>query len=161
ARTPSEFSQIPLVNRDGQLLRVGDVAVVEDGLADKRSFARFNRKPNVGIGVMRGTGANVVAVCDEIKRRLPGIRRNLPKDVEIGISTDFSMFIKDDIDEVKQSLFFGIVLTALVTFLFLGSIGTTLNVCISIPTSLIGTFTAMRMFDFTVNFMTLLALSLS
>jgi HAE1 family hydrophobic/amphiphilic exporter-1 len=161
ARTPEEFRQLPIVNRDGQILRIGDVAVVEDGLADRRSFARFNREPNVGIGVMRATGANVVEVCDEVKRRLPELRKGLPSGIEISISTDYSLFIKDDIDEVKQSLFFGILLTALVTFVFLGSIGTTLNVCVAIPASLVGTFIAMRLFGFTVNFMTLLALSLS
>src|SRR5262249_41243831 len=121
----------------------------------------FNRKPNVGIGVMRATGANVVEVCDEVKRRLPQLRKKLPPGIEMGISTDYSVFIKDDIDEVKQSLFFGIILTALVTFVFLGSLGTTLNVTIAIPASLLGTFVAMRICHFTVNFMTLLALSLS
>src|SRR5205823_3568792 len=161
ARTPEEFKQIPIVNRGNQLVRLGDVAVVEDGLADRRAFARFNRQPNVGVGVMRATGANVVEVCDEVKRQLPLLRKQLPPDMEISISTDYSMFIKDDIDEVKQSLFFGIVLTAIVTFLFLGSIGTTLNVCVSIPTSLIGTFVALKWFGFTINFMTLLGLSLS
>ena len=161
ARTPEEFRRIPVVNRRGQLVRIGDVAVVEDGLEDRRSFARFNREPNVGIGVMRATGANVVEVCDEVKRRLPELSKLLPPGMEIGISTDYSIFIKDDIEEVKQSLFFGVVLTALVTFVFLGSMGSTLNVCISIPTSLIGTFMALRWFGFTVNFMTLLALSLS
>jgi HAE1 family hydrophobic/amphiphilic exporter-1 len=160
-RTPQEFSDLPIVNRGGQIVRVGDVAVVEDGLEDRRSFARFNRQPNVGIGVMRATGANVVEVCNEVKRRLPGLRRMLPPDTEIGISTDYSLFIVDDIDEVKQSLFLGVILTALVTFVFLGSMGSTLNVCISIPTSLIGTFMAIKWFGFTVNFMTLLALSLS
>src|SRR5262249_46146041 len=84
-----------------------------------------------------------------------------PPDMEIGISTDYSLFIKDDIAEVKQALFFGIVLTAVVTFVFLGSMGTTLNVCISIPTSLMGTFVAMKIFGFTLNFMPLPALSLS
>jgi multidrug efflux pump subunit AcrB len=161
ARTPEEFKQIPIVNRGNQLVRLGDVAVVEDGLADRRAFSRFNREPNVGVGVMRATGANVVEVCDEVKRQLPLLRKQLPPNMEISISTDYSMFIKDDIDEVKQSLFFGILLTAVVTFLFLGSIGSTLNVCISIPASLAGTFIAMRWLGFTVNFMTLLALSLS
>ena len=85
----------------------------------------------------------------------------LPPGVEISISTDYSLFIKDDIEEVKQALLLGIILTAVVTFLFLGSLGTTLNVCLSIPTSLIGTFMAMKWFGFTINFMTLLALSLS
>ncbi len=161
ARKAQEFHDIPLINKRGAMVRLGDVAVIEDGLADRRSFARFNFEPNVGVGVMRATGANVVAVCTEIKRRLPALRRSMPPGMEISISTDYSMFIVDDIEEVKQSLLFGIMLTALVTFVFLGSMGTTLNVCISIPTSLIGTFIAMRICDFTVNFMTLLALSLS
>lgn len=161
ARTPAEFGKLPLVNREGQIVRLEDVAVVEDGLSDRRGFARYNREVNVGLGVMRATGANVVAVCDEVKRRLPEIRKTLPPDLEIGISTDYSVFIKDDIAEVKEAMLLGIVLTALVTFLFLGSIGTTLNVCISIPASLMGTFVAMRICDFTVNFMTLLGLSLS
>jgi HAE1 family hydrophobic/amphiphilic exporter-1 len=161
ARTPAEFSRMPIVNRDNQIVRLGDVAVVEDGLADRRAFARFNREPNVGVGVMRATGANVVQVCDEVKRRLPELQKMAPPGVEIGVSTDYSMFIKEDIAEVNNSLFYGIVLTALVTFLFLGSLGTTFNVCISIPTSLIGTFMAMKWFGFTINFMTLLALSLS
>jgi HAE1 family hydrophobic/amphiphilic exporter-1 len=161
ARDPAEFGKMPIVNREGQIIRLGDVAVIEDGLADRRAFARFNRQPNVGVGVMRATGANVVEVCDEVKRRLPALRKLLPPGVEVNISTDYSIFIKEDIAEVNNALLYGILLTAVVTFLFLGSIGTTLNVCISIPTSLVGTFMAMNWFGFTINFMTLLALSLS
>jgi HAE1 family hydrophobic/amphiphilic exporter-1 len=161
ARTPREFEQIPLVNRNGQLIKIGDVAEVEDGLTDYRVFARFNREPNVGVGVMRATGANVVEVCDEVKRRIPVLRQMLPADMHLDISTDYSQFIKEDIAEVNNALFYGIILTAVVTFLFLGSLGTTLNVCISIPTSLLGTFVAMKWFNFGINFMTLLALSLS
>jgi HAE1 family hydrophobic/amphiphilic exporter-1 len=161
ARTAADFRRMPILARDNQIIRVGDVANVEDGLMDFRTFARFNRKTNVGVGVMRANGANVVEVCDEVKKKLPDLRRGAPPDTEIGISVDYSMFIRSDIEEVKDALLLGIVLTALVTFLFLGSIGTTLNVCVSIPTSLIGTFMAMKWFGFTVNFMTLLALSLS
>ncbi|HXG11579.1 MAG TPA: efflux RND transporter permease subunit [Gemmataceae bacterium] len=161
ARTPEQFRQIPIAQRNGQIVRLGDVAVVEDGMSDKRTFSRFNGEPSVGIGVMRATGANVVALCDEVKARLPELRRMAPPGIKIDIATDYSQFIRDDIAEVNHALLLGIVLTALVTFLFLGSIGTTLNVCISIPASLIGTFMVMRWFGFTLNFMTLLALSLS
>src|SRR5262249_40575204 len=104
ARTPEEFAKMPIVNRDRQIIRLGDVAVVEDGLADNRNFARFNRMPNVGVGVMRATGANVVEVCDEVKRRLPALRAMAPEGVEISISTDYSLFIKEDIEEVKRAL---------------------------------------------------------
>jgi multidrug efflux pump subunit AcrB len=161
ARTAAEFRRLPVASRGGQVIRMEDVAVVEDGLADRRTFARFNRMPNVGVGVMRATGANVVAVCDAVKERLPELRKLAPPETHISISTDYSMFIKEDIAEVKQALFMGVLLTAIVTFLFLGSLGTTLNVCVSIPTSLVGTFIVMRWAGFTVNFMTLLALSLS
>ncbi|MFO0844598.1 MAG: efflux RND transporter permease subunit [Gemmataceae bacterium] len=161
ARTAQEFANIAIVKRGSEVIRLGDVAVIEDGLADRRNFARFNQRPNVGVGVLRATGANVVQVCDEVKRRIPLLRKSLPPDVEVSISTDYSIFIKEDIREVNRALLEGIVLTAVVTFLFLGSIGTTFNVCISIPTSLVGTFLAMKWFGFTINFMTLLALSLS
>src|SRR4051812_31368004 len=68
ARTPDDFAKIALVKRGSEVVYLGDVAVIEDGLADKRNFARFNQRPNVGVGVMRATGANVVQVCDEVKR---------------------------------------------------------------------------------------------
>ncbi len=161
ADSVAEFERIPLITQETALVRLGDVAIVEDGLEDFRSFARFNRQPNVGLGVMRAIGANVVEVCDEVKRRIPELRKLLPPDVSLSVSTDFSLFIKDDIAEVKETLYLGILLTALVSFLFLGSLGTTLNVCITIPVSLIGTFMAMSWCGFTLNFMTLLALSLS
>jgi HAE1 family hydrophobic/amphiphilic exporter-1 len=162
ARQAAEFERMTVSATGGKVVRMADIATIEDGLADKRGFARFNRMPTVGCGVMRATGANVVEVCDEVKRRLPGLRKMAePFGIEVSISTDFSLFIKDDIEEVKEALILGIVLTAGVTFLFLGSLGTTANVCVAIPTSLIGSFIAIHALGFTVNFMTLLALSLS
>jgi multidrug efflux pump subunit AcrB len=161
SQSAEEFRKVPIIQRDGRILRLEDVAVVEDGLADRRTFARFNGMTTVGMGVMRATGANVVQVCDAVKAQLPELRKLAPEGVEIGISTDFSLFIKDDIEELHEALTLGVILTALVTFLFLGTLGTTFNVCITIPASLLGTFIAIKACGFTVNFMTLLALSLS
>ena len=161
ARDVDDFNRIVLAQRRGQMIRLEDVATVEDGLSDKRSLSRFNGVSTVGVGVMRAHGANVVSLCDAVKARLPDLRRLLPEGMEIGISTDYSMFIRNDVAELKFALLAGVILTSAVTFLFLGSLGTTLNICMSIPTSLVGTFCAMRYLGFTVNFMTLLALSLS
>lgn len=162
ARIPNDFGKLPLVNSPtGEVIHLSDVAIIEDGLEDRRSLARFNREPCVGIGVLRATGANVVEVCDEVKSRIPELTRKLPSDLSLSVSTDFSLFIKDDIAEVKETLLIGVVLTAVVTYCFLGSVGTTINVCLSIPISLIGTFMVIRYLGFTVNFMTLLGLSLS
>jgi HAE1 family hydrophobic/amphiphilic exporter-1 len=161
AKTPKDFEDIPVLIRGLEVVRLRDVGVVEDGLEDRRSFSRFNSQPTVGIGVMRAMGANVVEVCQNVKDKMPEYKKMLPPGMELSISTDYSLFIIEDIKEVQRALFFGILLTAIVTFVFLGSIGTTLNVLVSIPTSLIGTFIAIRWMGFTINFMTLLALSLS
>ena len=162
ARTPEEFGRIVVAHAsDGGMVRLADVADVEDGLSDRRGLGRFNRETSVGMGVLRANGANVVGLCDEVKKRLPELRALLPEGMEIGISVDYSMFIREDIEEVKLALVTGIVLTSIVTLLFLGSASSTINVCISIPTSLLGTMVAMKFGGFTLNFMTLLALSLS
>jgi len=161
AKTAKEFEQIPVMTRGIQVVRLRDIGVVEDGLEDRRGFSRFNGQPTVGVGVMRAMGANVVEVCQAVKDKVPELSKMLPPGMEISVSTDYSLFIIEDIKEVQNALFMGVILTALVTFVFLGSIGTTLNVLVSIPTSLIGTFVAVKWFGFTINFMTLLALSLS
>ena len=162
AKTAGEFGGLTMLNARGQLVNLTEYGTIEDGLADKRSFARYNREPTVGVGVMRATGANVVQVCDEVKAKLPALQKLAAQEgIEVSVSTDFSLFIKDDIEEVKEALVLGVALTAFVTFIFLGSLGTTMNVCVAIPTSLIGTFIAIKVLGFTVNFMTLLALSLS
>lgn len=162
AKDAAEFGGLTMMNAKGQLVSLTEYGTIEDGMADKRAFARYNREPTVGVGVMRATGANVVQVCDEVKAKLPALQKLAAQEgIEVSVSTDFSLFIKDDIEEVKEALVLGVVLTAVVTFIFLGSLGTTMNVCVAIPTSLIGTFIAIKVMGFTVNFMTLLALSLS
>ncbi len=161
AHTAEEFGDIIVAQRGNRLTRLKDVAVIQDGLADKRSFSRFDGKPSIGLGVMRATQANVVAVCDAVRAKLPELERMMPPGMKIGISTDYSQFIKNDVAELKFTLMMGVLLTSAVTFLFLGSLGTTINILLSIPTSLLGTFCVLHYLGFTVNLMTLLALSLS
>ena len=163
-----EFRDLVIAQRGRQQLRLGDVAVVEDGLEDRRSFARYNRMPTVAVGVRKAIGGNLVAVCENVKKELPRLRRMLPEGVELHVPVDYSVFVRENVEELKLTLFLGIVLTAGVCFLFLGSLGTTLNICLSIPTSLVGTFFVlnygMRLIGqppFTINLMTLLGLSLS
>jgi multidrug efflux pump subunit AcrB len=124
--------------------------------------------PAVAVGVLKSIGGNLVAVCENVKKELPRLRRMLPRDVDLHIPVDYSLFVRENVDELRLTLFLGIVLTAVVCFLFLGSLGTTLNICLSIPTSLIGTFFVLKygmkligVPPFTINLMTLLGLSLS
>src|SRR5262249_53841781 len=163
-----EFEKLLVAERGGQQIYLGDIGYVEDGLQDRRSLARYNRMPAVAIGVRKAIGGNLVAVCENVKKELPRLRRTLPPGVELHVPVDYSLFVRENVEELKLTLFLGIVLTAGVCFLFLGSIGTTINICLSIPVSLIGTFFVInhgvKLFGlqpFTINLMTLLGLSLS
>lgn len=164
-----EFQRILVARRNNQPVYLGDlVATIEDGTEDERSIARYNGWPAVAVGVRKAIGGNLVAVCENVKAELPRLRRLLPPGVELHVPIDYSLFVRENISEMKLTLLFGVLLTAIVCFLFLGSLGTTINVCLSIPTSLIGTFFVIshgvQLFGippFTINLMTLLALSLS
>src|SRR4051812_40171445 len=163
-----EFRKLLVAQRNGQQILLADVATVEDGLEDRRSLARFNRMPAVAVGVRKAIGGNLVAVCENVKKELPRLRRMLPKGIELNVPVDTSLFVRENVEELKLTLILGILLTAVVCFLFLGSLGTTLNICLSIPTSLVGTFFILNygvkvfgMPPFTINLMTLLGLSLS
>lgn len=164
-----EFKRILIARRNGQAIYLGDlVASIEDGTEDERSVARYNGQPAVAVGVRKAIGGNLVAVCEHVKAEIPKLRRMLPPGVDMDVPIDYSVFVRENVEEMKLTLILGVLLTAIVCFLFLGSIGTTINVCLSIPTSLIGTFFfvnyGMKLFGrppFTINLMTLLALSLS
>src|SRR5262249_45130004 len=168
AASLKQFDRLVVAQRGGQQINLGDVAVNEDGTEDRRSFARFSRMPAVAIGVRKAIGGNLVAVCENVKKELPRLQRMLPEGVELHVPVDSSLFVRENVEELKLTLFLGIVFTAVVCFLFLGSVGTTLNICLSIPTSLIGTFFVLKygmkllgVPPFTINLMTLLGLSLS
>jgi HAE1 family hydrophobic/amphiphilic exporter-1 len=163
-----EFERLLVAQRGHQQIYLRDVASVEDGLQDRRSLARYNRMPAVAIGVRKAVGGNLVAVCENVKKEVPRLQRMLPPGVELNVPVDYSLFVRENVEELKLTLFLGIVLTAVVCFFFLGSLGTTVNICLSIPTSLVGTFFAINygvklvgLPPFTINLMTLLALSLS
>jgi HAE1 family hydrophobic/amphiphilic exporter-1 len=170
----AEFERLLVAHRNGQNVYLRDVATIEDGLQDRRSLARYNRLPAVAIGVRKAIGGNLVSVCENVKREIgtperPGrLRKTLPEGIELNTPVDYSLFVRENVEELKLTLFLGILLTAVVCYLFLGSLGTTINICLSIPTSLIGTFFVVNhgmrlvgMQPFTINLMTLLALSLS
>ncbi len=163
-----ELNRLLIAQKSNQQIQLKDVAVSEDGSEDRRTFARYTRMPAVAIGVRKAIGGNLVAVCENVKKELPRLQRMLPEGVELNLPVDYSVFIRENIEELKFTLFLGIVLTAGVCFLFLGSLGTTINICLSIPVSLVGTFFVLRygvqlfgMEPFTINLMTLLGLSLS
>ena len=165
ARSAAEFSKIRLSQRGGAPnfapLFLGQVATVEEGLADLRATSRLGGKPVVGLGIVKQRGANAVAVADLVKAKLAQLQSGLPKGLGLEVKLDTTTFIRESIDELNFSLLLAALLTSVVCYLFLGSWSSTFNVLLAIPTSIVGTFLALRYFGFTLNTFTLLGLSLA
>lgn len=156
-----DFAGIVIAERGGSQLKLKDVAVVEDGLEDKRRISRADGLPAQGIGIKKQRGSNAVEVGRAVKVKLAEIKKTLPADLKLAVSFDGTAPVEESIREIEFTLVLSVVLTGLVCWLFLGSWSSTLNVLIAIPTSIIGTFAAIYFLGFTLNTFTLLALSLS
>ncbi|HMK49295.1 MAG TPA: efflux RND transporter permease subunit, partial [Thermodesulfovibrionales bacterium] len=166
-KVKGEFPDVQRINDlivsyfKGSPVRLSDVGRAEDSMDEKRSIARFNGLPAVGLGIQKQSGTNTVETIDRIKKELVGIRETLPPGMKLDISFDQSDFIKRSIREVQYHMMYGSVLAIFIVFLFLKNVRTTLISALAIPTSVIATFSIMNLFDFTFNNMTMLALSLS
>jgi multidrug efflux pump len=138
-----------------------DVAIVEDGFEDVRRKARVNGEPAQGIGIRKQRGANAVAVGRAIRAEMEAIRPTLPAGMELGVNFDSTIFIEESVREIELELALSVLLTALVCWMFLGSLSSTLNVVLAIPMSLLGTVAVIYFLGFTLNTFTLLALALA
>ena len=152
-----------IVVRDvpGSPVYLRDVALVEDGFEDVRRFSRVDGAPSQGLGVKKQRGANAVAVAQRVRAELERIRETLPEGMLLGINFDSTRFIEDSVHEIELELVLSVLLTALVCWMFLGSISTTLNVVLAIPMSLLGTIAVIYFLGFTLNTFTLLGLALA
>jgi multidrug efflux pump len=155
------FRNLVVTYKSGAPVRLKDVAVVEDGLEDRRRIARSMGEPSVGIGIKKLRGANAVQVGRDVKARADELRAQLPEGVSLNTTFDSTDFIEDAIHEILFTLVLAAGLTGLVCWLFLGSWSSTVNVLLAIPTSILGTFIVMYFFDFTLNTYTVLGLTLT
>lgn len=162
ARTAEEFGNLAIAYRpNGQTTRIRDVARIEDSVEDEMSYAQLNGRPGVVLEVRRQSGENTVEVSNALHGAIGQLRESAPEGVEMVVARDTARFIESAIDDVLFDLAIAIVLVVLVTFLFLLSWRATIIVLLAIPTSIIATFTAFGAFDFTLNMMTLLALTVA
>ncbi|MCK4856708.1 MAG: efflux RND transporter permease subunit [candidate division Zixibacteria bacterium] len=145
----------------GRFIRLKDIATIKDTTAELRSLSRLNGERAVGLNVIKTSGGNVVKVADAIRAELAEIKQLLPKDVEIVIPMDNSQFTRDAVDDVVVNMIYGSILATLVIFLFLADIRPTIISGLAIPIAIISTFAFMNWFGFSLNFMTLLGLSLA
>ena len=161
-KTPEDFSRLVLARgEDGYLVRLGDVARVERGTEENRTVFRGNGVPMVGIGIIKQSTANTIAVADATKDAVARINPLLPEGMEIKQSYDTSVFIRSAIDEVYKTLGAAILLVILVIFLFLGSLRATLVPAVTVPVSVVATFSVLLPLGFSINILTLLALVLA
>ena len=156
-----QFSDIIVDNRRGTPIRVRDLATVEDGAEELRSWASLRGKDVVSVEVRRQSGTNTVAVADAVRARVESLKRELPPNVDIKIVRDTSTFIKASVHSLLEHLILGAILASTIVLLFMRNWRAVLIAGLAIPTSVVATFTLMRYMGFTLNNMTLLALTLA
>ncbi|MBK9131446.1 MAG: efflux RND transporter permease subunit [Gammaproteobacteria bacterium] len=160
--TAEDFTRLVLARgADGYLVRLGDVARVERGTEEDRLFFRGNGVPMVGIGIIKQSTANTLEVARLAKEEAARINPTLPEGMEIRQSYDSSVFVEGAIHEVYKTLLIAIALVIGVIYLFLGSARATLVPAVTVPVSLIATFTVLHILGFSINILTLLALVLA
>jgi hydrophobe/amphiphile efflux-1 (HAE1) family protein len=158
---PEQLGDLVVRQEAGHSLRVRDVGDVVDGEEDVDSAALLDGVPTVVLALRKQSGSNTVEVADSAKERLAEMRATLPAGYSLDVVRDESGVIRTSVDAVKEHLVVGALLAAVVVFLFLGNLRSTIIAAIAIPTSIIGTFAAMWIAGYTLNTITLLALALA
>ncbi|WP_017906872.1 MdtB/MuxB family multidrug efflux RND transporter permease subunit [Pseudomonas asplenii] len=160
-RSPKEYAELILAYKNGAPLRLKDVAEIVDGAENERLAAWANENQAVLLNIQRQPGANVIEVVDRIKALLPSITDNLPAGIDVAVLTDRTQTIRASVTDVQHELLIAIALVVMVTFLFLRRASATIIPSVAVPLSLIGTFGVMYLAGFSVNNLTLMALTIA
>lgn len=160
-RAPEEFNELIIREVNGYPVRLRDVGYAEIGARDDRNRVRVNGRSAVGLGIVKQSTANTLAVAQGIKAELPAIREGLPEGMKLEVAFDTSVFIEKSIEAVFTTLWEALLLVVAVTFLFLRTLRATLIPFVTIPVSLTGAFIFIYALDFSVNVLTLLGLVLA
>jgi HAE1 family hydrophobic/amphiphilic exporter-1 len=156
----SDFNDLVVTTVDKVPVRIRDLGAAVDLTKERRTLARFDGKPAVVLMVQRQSGMNTVEVIDAVKERLEKARELLPPDVRVDVLQDQSRYIRAALHEIQNHLISGSIMASLIVLLFMRSWRSTIIAAVAIPTSIIGTFAAMKALDFTMNNVTMLALVL-
>jgi len=166
-RVVGEFPNVETIRNtrlhmpNGQTVKLADIADVRDTVEERRDLARLNRADSVAIVIQKTSEGNTVTVAEEVRKEVAALQKELPKDIKFTVNQDLSTNVEESVADVKSSLFLGSFLAVLVVFLFLHNLRGTFIVALAIPTSILATFLPMYFFGFTLNTMTMLALSLA
>ena len=160
-RSVEDYRDLILTWQDGAALRLGDVANIIDGAEDRFLAAWADTQPAVLLNVQRQPGANVIEVADRVQALLPQLTATLPASVDVMVLTDRTQSIRASVRDVQKELLLAIALVVLVTFAFLRSLPATIIPSVAVPLSLVGTFAFMYLMGFSINNLTLMALTIA
>ncbi len=157
----AEYAQMVIAYKDGAPIRLADVANIIDGAENSHLAAWANDKSALVINIQRQPGANVIAVVDSIKTLLPRLGASLPRAIDVAVLTDRTVTIRASVADVQFELMLAVVLVVLVIFLFLQSARATIIPAVVVPLSLVGTFGVMYLAGFSINNLSLMALTIA
>ncbi len=157
----NDFNKVIVATPGGKPVYLSDVAEVVDGVKEQTSLTRVNGKSAVGLSILKQSGSNTVRVAEGIQKQIAELEKEIPPDLKITIAQDNSTFIVEEVNDVLFDIFYGGLLAVIVVFLFLANVRSTMISAIALPTSIITSFFIMYALNFTLNMVTLLALSLA
>jgi HAE1 family hydrophobic/amphiphilic exporter-1 len=160
-KSTQDLSLLPVIGLGRNYSTIGDIAHVEDTLAEETTAAYENQNPTILLSIFKQAGGNTTTIADNLQSTIKKLSAELPKNITLNVVTDDSKFIRGSIGAVKLDLFFGALLAVLIVWIFLRDRKATLISALALPTAVIGTFAFLRIMDFTLNMMSTLGLSLS
>ena len=155
-----DFDNIVVKNQNGYPVKISDIGHVENTGADPTSAVTMNGNPSVSLGIVKQSGANTVSVISGVKQKIAQLQQTLPKDVKIGVVRDQSEFIETSLHAIEEHLILGGLFASIIVFLFLWNFRSTLIAALAIPVSIISAFALIAALGYTLNQMTMLALTL-
>ncbi|MGQ5288799.1 multidrug efflux RND transporter permease subunit MdtC [Pectobacterium actinidiae] len=160
-KTADAYAPLIIHYNNGAAVRLSDVATVEDSVQNARNAGMANAKPAILVMIRRAPDANIITTVDNIRAAMPELRASLPAEIQLDVAQDRSPTIRASLAEVEQSLVIAVALVILVVFLFLRSARATAIPALAVPVSLIGTFAAMYLCGFSLNNLSLMALTIA
>ena len=158
---PNDFNYVPIATRNGQVIRLRDVASVKDTAQEARTLALYNGEQCVGLDITKAKGASTATVADDVKAAIDDVKKTLPPGTTLEVVKDAGERVTHSVNNVKEALLEGALLTVLVVFLFLNSWRSTVITGLALPVSVLAAFVAVLAAGFTLNTMSLLGLSLA
>ncbi len=157
----AEYKPVIVAYRNGAAVRASDVATIVDAAENSQQAAWMDRQPAVIVNIQRQPGANIIAVVDRIKKLLPQLQSSLPAAVKVRILTDRTVTIRASVKDVEYELMLTVALVVMVIFLFLRNLAATIIPSVAVPLSIVGTFGVMYLLGYSLNNLTLMALTIS